>query len=164
MNEFSNLLNNLLLTSSKKKKIKLLCDFFNNSDLKDKGWAFCILTNRFEKKFISSKDLKGLIYEQINEELFQYSYDYVGDLAETISLLWRSEVKENISMELFELMEFLVSNKPKEVLKEKGSTKINFIIKDKNKSFAFELEKTRKFDLTTFNNVKNKQYVKKISF
>jgi len=52
----------------------------------------------------------------------------------------------------------------KEVLKESGNTKINFIIKDKNKSFAFELEKTRKFDLNTFNNVKNKQYVKKISF
>ena len=130
MNEFSNLLNNLLLTSSKKKKIKLLCDFFNNSDLKDKGWAFCILTNRFEKKFISSKDLKGLIYEQINEELFQYSYDYVGDLAETISLLWRSEDKENISMELFELMEFLVSNKPKEVLKEK----LKFVLNNSNEN------------------------------
>ncbi len=52
----------------------------------------------------------------------------------------------------------------KDVLKESGSTKINFIINDKNKSFAFELEKTRKFDLNTFNDVKNKQYVKKISF
>ena len=52
----------------------------------------------------------------------------------------------------------------KEVLKEYGKTKINFIIKDKNKSFAFKLEKTRKFDIATFNNVKNKQYVKKISF
>jgi len=52
----------------------------------------------------------------------------------------------------------------KEVLKEYGKTIINFIIKDKNKSFAFKLEKTRKFDIATFNNVKNKQYVKKISF
>ncbi len=68
---------------------------------------------------------------------------------------------ENVSIELshdYNIEEL------KEVLKEKGNTKINFIIKDKNKSFAFELEKTRKFDLTTFNNVKNKQYVKKISF
>ena len=68
---------------------------------------------------------------------------------------------ENVSIELshdYNIEEL------KEVLKEKGNTKINFIIKDKNKSFAFKLEKTRKFDLTTFNNVKNKQYVKKISF
>ncbi len=68
---------------------------------------------------------------------------------------------ENVSIELshdYDIEEL------KEVLKESGSTKINFIIKDKNKSFAFKLEKTRKFDLTTFNIVKNKQYVKKISF
>ena len=68
---------------------------------------------------------------------------------------------ENVSIELrtdYNIEEL------KEVLKESGNTKINFIIKDKNKSFAFELEKTRKFDLTTFNNDKNKQYVKKISF
>ncbi len=68
---------------------------------------------------------------------------------------------ENVSIELshdYNIEEL------KEVLKEKGNTKINFVIKDKNKSFAFELEKTRKFDLTTLNNVKNKQYVKKISF
>ena len=68
---------------------------------------------------------------------------------------------ENVSIELstdYNIEEL------KEVLKESGNTKINFIIKDKNKSFAFELEKTRKFDLNTFNNVKNKQYVKKISF
>ena len=52
----------------------------------------------------------------------------------------------------------------KEALKESGNTKINFIVRDKDKSFAFELEKTRKFDFTTFNDVKNKEYVKKISF
>ncbi len=52
----------------------------------------------------------------------------------------------------------------KEVLKEEGKTQINIIIKDKNKKFAFKLEKTRKFDFSIFNDVKNKEYVKKISF
>ena len=68
---------------------------------------------------------------------------------------------ENVSIELSRDYDI---DELKEVLKETGSTKINFIVKDNNKSFAFELEKTRKFDLNTFNNVKNKQYVKKISF
>ena len=70
MNEFSNLLNNLLLTSSKKKKIKLLCDFFNNSDLKDKGWAFCILTNRFEKKIYQFKRSKALFMNKLMRNYF----------------------------------------------------------------------------------------------
>ncbi len=68
---------------------------------------------------------------------------------------------ENVSIELSRDYDI---DELKEVLRETGSTKINFIVKDNNKSFAFELEKTRKFDLNTFNNVKNKQYVKKISF
>ena len=38
------------------------------------------------------------------------------------------------------------------------------IVNDNNKKIAFELKKTRKFDLNTFNHIKNKQYVKKISF
>jgi DNA polymerase-3 subunit alpha len=52
----------------------------------------------------------------------------------------------------------------KEVLKEEGKTEVNLIIVDNNKSLSFKLEKPRKFDLNIFNNVKNKQYVRKISF
>ncbi len=52
----------------------------------------------------------------------------------------------------------------KDALKEEGTTQINIIVKEKDKSFAFKLEKTRKFDLSIFNNVKSKEYVKKISF
>ncbi len=130
MIKFSNLLNDLLLTSSKIKKIELLCEFFKNSNLKDKGWAFCILTNKFERSILSSKDLKDLIYEQIDEQLFKYSYDYVGDLAETISLLWKGKVQENLSMEFFELIEFLISKKPKEVLKKK----LKFILSNSNEN------------------------------
>ena len=52
----------------------------------------------------------------------------------------------------------------KNVLKEEGKTQIKLLVVDNNKSFSFELEKTRKFDLNIFNSVKNKEYVKKISF
>ena len=68
---------------------------------------------------------------------------------------------ENVSIELnpdYDLEELT------NTLKEEGETQINIIVRDKNKSFAFKLEKTRKFDLNIFNEVKNKQYVKKISF
>ena len=51
-----------------------------------------------------------------------------------------------------------------ETLKAEGKTSIKIIINDKGKSYEFKLEKPRKFDLSIFNDVKNKQYVKKISF
>ena len=40
------------------------------------------------KKNLTLGDLKILIKQKIAPELFDLSYDYVGDLAETISLLW----------------------------------------------------------------------------
>jgi DNA polymerase-3 subunit alpha len=51
-----------------------------------------------------------------------------------------------------------------ELLKNNGKTKINVILKDNNKNYSFELEKTRKFDFNLFGVIKNKEYVKKIIF
>jgi DNA polymerase-3 subunit alpha len=51
-----------------------------------------------------------------------------------------------------------------ELLKNNGETKINVILRDRNKNYSFELEKTRKFDFNLFSLIKNKEYVKKISF
>ena len=52
----------------------------------------------------------------------------------------------------------------KKVLSEEGETEISIVVKDNNKTLAFQLEKTRKFDFNIFNDIKSKQYVKKISF
>ena len=51
-----------------------------------------------------------------------------------------------------------------ELLKNNGETTINVILRDSNKKYSFELEKSRKFDFNLFSLIKNKEYVKKISF
>ena len=51
-----------------------------------------------------------------------------------------------------------------ELLKNGGETKINVVLKENNKDYLFELEKSRKFDFNLFSLIKNKEYVKKISF
>ena len=92
---------------------------------------------------------------------------HIIDLVQTLEMIkvaLSEMIKKSYSNVSIELSKDYDIEELNEVLKEGGNTKINFVIKDKNKSFAFELEKTRKFDLTTLNNVKNKQYVKKISF
>ena len=50
------------------------------------------------------------------------------------------------------------------LLKSAGETKINVILKENNKNYLFELKKSRKFDFSLFSLIKNKEYVKKISF
>ncbi|MAJ86189.1 MAG: DNA polymerase III subunit alpha [Candidatus Pelagibacter sp.] len=52
----------------------------------------------------------------------------------------------------------------KEFLKDKGETKIKIIIPYNDKKITLSLEKDRKFDLKLFNAIKNKEYVRKISF
>ena len=119
MNDFAELLNDLILSPSRKKKIDLLKNFFCKSNLKDKGWAFCILTNRMDRKFVSVKELKELIIENSDEDLFRFSYDYVGDLAETISLLWESNNEKNTKINLHEFMEIFSNFDHKNKLKTK---------------------------------------------
>jgi DNA polymerase-3 subunit alpha len=68
---------------------------------------------------------------------------------------------ENVSIELKSKENLKELN---ELLKDNGKTKISVILKDNNKNYSFELEKTRKFDFNLFGLIKNKEYVKKIIF
>ena len=76
-------------------------------------------------------------------------YDLVNKTYETVS------IELNNRKKLKEL---------NELLKHNGETRINVILRDSNKNYSFELEKTRKFDFNLFSLIKNKEYVKKISF
>ena len=51
----------------------------------------------------------------------------------------------------------------KELLSNKGETKINLIIRDKNKEALFSLQESRKFDLNHLKALKAKKYVEKIT-
>jgi DNA polymerase-3 subunit alpha len=68
---------------------------------------------------------------------------------------------ESVSIELNDKKMLKDLNK---LLKSAGETKINVILKENNKNYLFELKKSRKFDFSLFSLIKNKEYVKKISF
>ena len=88
MRGFSELIDKLLLTSSRNRKIDILCDYFKNTSDPDRGFTLAILTNCLELKNIPISKIKEIVKENVDAELFALSYDYVGDLAETISLIW----------------------------------------------------------------------------
>ena len=117
MIEFSNLLDNLLLNSSKKKKIKILSNYFNSQSQKNKIWALSILSKSFATKLIKVREIKELLKKKVDEDMFLYSYDYVGDLAETFSLLWPSDKDKIInSYSLSSFMNNLIKIKSKDDL------------------------------------------------
>ena len=51
-----------------------------------------------------------------------------------------------------------------DLLKEHGETKVQIRVKRESKIYIFSLKNPRKFNFNTFKNIRNKEYVKKISF
>ena len=51
----------------------------------------------------------------------------------------------------------------KSLLSSKGETKINLVIKDKNKQAHYSLQENRKFDFNHLKALKAKKYVEKIT-
>ena len=96
MKAFSNLLSDLILTSSRNRKLSLLEQYFSSTPDPDRGYALAALTGSLNFKNLKASFFKDLIKEKQDEHLFDLSYDYVGDLAETISLLWDQEKGGNM--------------------------------------------------------------------
>jgi DNA ligase-1 len=89
MKAFSELLDRLVLTPSRNGKLTLLKDYFAATPDPDRGYALAALTDGgLDIPAIKPAVIRGLATARIDEVLFAYSYDYVGDLAETISLIW----------------------------------------------------------------------------
>ncbi|NBB48128.1 cisplatin damage response ATP-dependent DNA ligase [Rhizobium sp. CRIBSB] len=94
MKAFARLLDRLVLTPSRNGKLTLLVDYFRDTPDPDRGYALAALTDGLDIKGVKPALLKELVLERMDPILFQYSYDYVGDLAETISLVWEPQALE----------------------------------------------------------------------
>ncbi len=88
MQAFAALIDRLTLTPQRNGKLRLMQDYFAATPDPDRGYAVAALTGDLEIASVKPAMLRGLIAERMDEILFRYSYDYVGDLAETISLVW----------------------------------------------------------------------------
>ncbi len=91
MKAFADLLDRLVLTPSRNGKLKLLTDYFRDTPDPDRGYGLAAIAGTLEVRSVKPAMLRELVLERMDEVLFRYSYDYVGDLAETISLVWDKE-------------------------------------------------------------------------
>ena len=112
MKAFSQLINKLLLTPSRNRKIEILSNYFDNSCDPDRGYALAVLTDSLKLRNISISKIKKIILENVDPELFVLSYDYVGDLAETISLIWPHQ-KKRFPTKHFTNNKFINNNRKK---------------------------------------------------
>ena len=60
MRGFSELIDKLLLTSSRNRKVDILCDYFKNTPDPDRGFTLAIITNSLEiKKYSNFKNKRN---------------------------------------------------------------------------------------------------------
>ncbi|WP_407168380.1 cisplatin damage response ATP-dependent DNA ligase [Bradyrhizobium sp. ORS 111] len=88
MNRFAQLLDRLAYEPGRNNKIKLLSAYFRDTEDPDRGYALAALTGALSFKHAKPGLIRDLITERADPVLFGYSYDYVGDLSETVALMW----------------------------------------------------------------------------
>lgn len=88
MKAFSQLLDRLVYTSSRNAKLELIAAYLRDTPDPDRGWALAALTGTLDLKSVKPAAIRGLVEQRCDPVLFRLSYDYVGDLAETVALLW----------------------------------------------------------------------------
>ncbi|MCS6877798.1 MAG: cisplatin damage response ATP-dependent DNA ligase [Geminicoccaceae bacterium] len=88
MQAFAELLERLLHAPQRTAKLALLCDYLRRTPDPDRGWALAALLGTLELPHAKPALVRALSAERSDPVLFAWSYDYVGDLAETAALLW----------------------------------------------------------------------------
>lgn len=88
MQRFAELLDRLVLTPARNGKLRLLADYFRTAEDPDRGLALAAITGDLSIASVKPAMLRAMVAERMDPVLFGYSYDYVGDLAETVSLVW----------------------------------------------------------------------------
>lgn len=88
MRDFSQLLDAIVYTRSRSTKLKLIGDYLRRTPDPDRGYALAALTGELDLPAVKPAAVRAIVEERIDPVLFRMSWDYVGDLAETVALLW----------------------------------------------------------------------------
>jgi DNA ligase-1 len=90
VNRFAALLDRLAYEPGRNNKLRMMTDYFRTTPDPERGFALAALSGGLS--FANAKPglIRALIAERTDPVLFGLSYDYVGDLSETVALLWPS--------------------------------------------------------------------------
>jgi len=98
MKAFAALLERLAFTPARNAKLRLLRHYLERIPDPDRGWALAALTGDLELRRVTPSLLRALAAERVDSALLALSYDFVGDLAETIALLWPEGAEDDPSL------------------------------------------------------------------
>jgi DNA ligase 1 len=88
MNRFAQLLDRLGYEGGRNNKLRLMTEYFRTVADPERGWALAALTGALTFQHAKPGIIRALIAQRTDAVLFDLSYDYVGDLSETVALMW----------------------------------------------------------------------------
>src|SRR5207342_419005 len=91
MNKFAELLDRLAYEPGRNNKLRLIADYLRSTPDPERGFALAALTGALSFQHAKASVIRALIAERTNPLLFGLSYDYVGDLSETVALMWPAD-------------------------------------------------------------------------
>src|SRR5688572_9414865 len=115
MRAFARLLDQLAFTPSRNAKLTLLRDYLGKAPDPERGWALASLTGALSFDAAKPAFIRKAAEVRLDPQLFALSYDFVGDLAETVALVWPVRPGANREPELPEVVESLRTASRREV-------------------------------------------------
>ncbi|OYW47172.1 MAG: ATP-dependent DNA ligase [Sphingomonadales bacterium 32-68-7] len=88
MERFAELVDGLVYTRGRNDKLALIADYLRTTPDPDRGWALAALTGGLDFPAVKAGTVRTLLAERVDPVLWALSRDFVGDTAETASLLW----------------------------------------------------------------------------
>ncbi len=88
MQDFAKLLDTMSTTGSTLAKRRLMADYFKATPDPERGWALAALAGTLVFATAKPGVIRELIASRVDPVLYGLSRDYVGDMAETVSLIW----------------------------------------------------------------------------
>ena len=107
MQAFAALLDALSFQPARNAKLRLIETYLRETPDPDRGWALAALTGGLDFPAAKPALLRSFGEDKIGAELFHLSYDYVGDLAETLALIWETDPAAGPPPALGEVVETL---------------------------------------------------------
>lgn len=104
MKRFAALVDALAFMPSPAGKIRLLADFVARAPDPERGWALAALAGGLAFRAVRPAVLRALVLERVDPVLFGWSLDEVGDLAETVALIWPERPGANRPPDLSEVV------------------------------------------------------------
>jgi DNA ligase-1 len=109
MNRFAELLDRLAYEPGRNNKLRLMTDYFRSTADPERGWALAALTGALTFQHAKPGIIRALIAERTDAVLFELSYDYVGDLSETVALMWPAAGQASLQRQELKLSAVIAS-------------------------------------------------------